>query len=286
GADGIEAIFYTPWYDAIDTAARELRATGASIPVLHTEKSIGSLASSPAPEDHERAAELLRANCHLATALGARTLVLHLWSQPDTEESVATAVATLPRLLDVTEEHGLDLSVETIWRVTSTPLPAIHASLAADPRTRVTLDTEFLGNHGELEEAIAADALWESGAVAHLQIKDFAGSMTDDARRRTYRPPCQGTPGLGGTAAREAPWVVDARTVDYYRIRQSLTMISSWMDGRAQAVSERGPAQPSSASASGSTGPDPARRSRRAATVMVQREETVSSTSRIGAPPS
>src|SRR5699024_11419893 len=23
GADGIEAIFYTPWYDAIDTAARE-----------------------------------------------------------------------------------------------------------------------------------------------------------------------------------------------------------------------------------------------------------------------
>src|SRR5699024_3028421 len=154
-------------------------STGASIPVLHTEKSIGSLASSPAPEDHERAAELLRANCHLATALGARTLVLHLWSQPDTEESVATAVATLPRLLDVTEEHGLDLSVETIWRVTSTPLPAIHASLAADPRTRVTLDTEFLGNHGELEEAIADDALWESGAVDHVQIKDFAGSMTD-----------------------------------------------------------------------------------------------------------
>lgn len=242
GADGIEAIFYTPWYDAIDTAARELRATGASIPVLHTEKSIGSLASSPAPEDHERAAELLRANCHLATALGARTLVLHLWSQPDTEESVATAVATLPRLLDVTEEHGLDLSVETIWRVTSTPLPAIHASLAADPRTRVTLDTEFLGNHGELKEAIADDALWESGAVDHVQIKDFAGSMTDDAGRRKYLHPGQGTldlagfmrglrsRGYGGTVSLEASGVVDARTVDYDRIRQSLTMISSWMD--------------------------------------------------------
>lgn len=242
GADGIEAIFYTPWYDAIDTAARELRATGASIPVLHTEKSIGSLASSPAPEDHERAAELLRANCHLATALGARTLVLHLWSQPDTEESVATAVATLPRLLDVTEEHGLDLSVETIWRVTSTPLPAIHAALAADPRTRVTLDTEFLGNHGELEEAIADDALWESGAVDHVQIKDFAGSMTDDAGRRKYLHPGQGTldlagfmrglrsRGYGGTVSLEASGVVDARTVDYDRIRQSLTMISSWMD--------------------------------------------------------
>src|SRR5699024_276280 len=231
-------------------------------------------------------------------ALGARTLVLHLWSQPDTEESVATAVATLPRLLDVTEEHGLDLSVETIWRVTSTPLPAIHASLAADPRTRVTLDTEFLGNHGELEEAIADDALWESGAVDHVQIKDFAGSMTDDAGRRKYLHPGQGTldlagfmrglrsRGYGGTVSLEASGVGGARSVDYDRIRQSLTMIASWMDWRSQAVSERGPAQPSSASASGSTGPDPARRSRRAATVMVQREETVSSTSRIGAPPS
>src|SRR5699024_12820981 len=69
----------------------------------------------------------------------------------------------------------------------------IYASLAADPRTRVTLDTEFLGNHGELEEAIADDALWESGAVDHVQIKDFAGSMTDDAGRRKYLHPGQGT---------------------------------------------------------------------------------------------
>src|SRR5690625_7679558 len=81
GADGIEAIFYTPWYDAIDTAARELRGTGASIPVLHTEKSIGSLDSSPAPEDIVHAAELLRTNYHQETSLMARPIVTHLLIQ-------------------------------------------------------------------------------------------------------------------------------------------------------------------------------------------------------------
>lgn len=241
GTREIEAIFYPPWYEDLDGAAREIRATGADIPVLHTEKSIGALASSSAPGDHERAAALLTDNCRLARELGARTLVLHLWSQPDTEQTLATAIEALPHLLDVAAAHGLDLSVETIWRTTSSPLAGVHAALHADPRTRVTLDTEFLARHGELEAAIADDELWASGAVDHVQIKDFDGSMTDPAGRRQYLHPGQGhldlerfvaglsSRGYQGTVSLEASAVIDAATVDYRRIRRSLSTIAAWI---------------------------------------------------------
>lgn len=241
GAEGIEVIFYTPWYDDIDGAAREIRATGAATPVLHTEKSIGGLASSSDPCDHDRAVELLTANCRLAQALEARTMVLHLWSQPDTEESLARSLEALPRLLDAATAHGLDLSVETIWRSTGSPLAAIHRALAADPSARVTLDTEFLAVHGELEAALDDEQLWASGAVDHVQIKDSDGSLHDSDGRRTYLHPGQGSAdlegfvhglqarGYTGTVSLEASAVLDAATVDFARIHRSLAAIASWI---------------------------------------------------------
>lgn len=241
GAAGIEVIFYTPWYDDIDRAAAEIRAAGAALPVVHTEKSIGGLASSSAPGDHERAVELLTANCRLAQELGARTLVLHLWSQPDTEQTLATALEALPRLLDAAAAHDLDLSVETIWRTSGSPLAAIHRALAADARTRVTLDTEFLAVHGELEAALEDDQLWASGAVDHVQIKDSGGSLLGEDGRRTYLHPGQGSAnlegfmrglharGYTGTVSLEASAVLDAATVDLARIHESLATIASWI---------------------------------------------------------
>lgn len=241
GAEGIEVIFYTPWYDDIDHAAAEIRATGAATPVLHTEKSIGGLASSSAPGDDDRAVELLTANCRLAQALDARTLVLHLWSQPDTEQTLSTALEALPRLLDAAVSHGLDLSVETIWRTSGSPLAAIHRALATDPRARVTLDTEFLAVHGELEAALDDDQLWASGAVDHVQIKDSDGSLLDEDGRRTYLHPGQGSAdlegfirglharGYTGTVSLEASAVIDAESVDFGRIHESLTAIASWI---------------------------------------------------------
>lgn len=251
GGTGIEVIFQTPWYGRVDEIAPILRDTGADMPVLHTEKSIGALACSEDPSEHDRAVALLEENCTLATALGARTLVLHLWNQPETEASLARARSVLPRLLDATAAHGLDLSVESIWRTSGSPLAAIRAVLATDPRVRITLDTEFLAHHGELEAAIAADWLWVSGAVDHVQIKDYDGSMTDAEGHRQYLHPGQGGLDLAGfvrglarrayrgALSLEASAVIDAESVDFALIEQSLQLLRSWADGAELARASR-----------------------------------------------
>ena len=57
------------------------------------------------------------------------------------------------------------------------PLENVRRALERDDRCRVTLDTEFLAHHAELDAALADDALWER--VAHIHVKDYAGSLRD-----------------------------------------------------------------------------------------------------------
>ena len=61
----------------------------------------------------------------------------------------------------------------------------------------MTLDSEFLGFHGQLAESIAADWLWESGRVQHVHLKDFDGRMKDGNGRR-YLLPGEGSLDLQG----------------------------------------------------------------------------------------
>jgi sugar phosphate isomerase/epimerase len=86
------------------------------------------------------------------------------------------------------EAYKLVLAVETIPGTAGTSLANVRLAVERDERCRVTLDTEFLGFHGEVAESIAADWLWTDNVVQHVHLKDFDGRMRDAGGRRYLFP--------------------------------------------------------------------------------------------------
>lgn len=187
GGDGLELLAYPSWYERATEVAADLRATGLAFPVLHADKTIGS----ELPRRPDEALRALRLNCELAVAVGATTVALHLWDLPDSDRLLERNLAALPACLDVADEHGLTLAVETTPCDEATPLANVRRALERDARCRVTLDTEFLAMHGELEAAPAAE--WLRDAVAHVHVKDYDGAWHGADGRRRYLFPGEGT---------------------------------------------------------------------------------------------
>jgi sugar phosphate isomerase/epimerase len=160
---------------------------GLPIVIAHAEKTIGATLSG------DRAAlERFALNCRIASALGAQTLVFHLWELPDGDRYLERNLDHLPGLLDTAEEHGLTLAVETVPCTIGTPVDNVRRACERDPRCRVTLDTEFLALHGQLDQA------HELGdRIAHVHVKDFDPSVWG-TRPRRYLLPGEGVLDLDG----------------------------------------------------------------------------------------
>src|SRR6266540_2084997 len=78
----------------------------------------------------------------------------------------------------------ITLAIETIPCSIGSPLENVGRALERDDRCRVTLDTEFLARHGQLDAALVDDSLWER--VVHIHVKDCAGSLRDRDGTRRY----------------------------------------------------------------------------------------------------
>jgi sugar phosphate isomerase/epimerase len=188
GGAGFELLLYEAWYGHLDEVIEELRTSNLSFPAVHADKSIGvGLGSEDADEADESLATLEK-NCRAAAALGAQTLVLHLWGLPVGDQELERNLDRLPACLDTAEAYDITLAVETIPGLGGTPLANLRLALERDSRCRVTLDTEFLGFHGQVEESIAADWLWADDQVQHVHLKDFDGRLRDGSGRRYLLP--------------------------------------------------------------------------------------------------
>jgi len=173
----LELSIYAAWDERV---VDDLR--GLPIVVAHADKAIGATLSGDDP-----ALERFDLNCRIAGALGATTIVIHLWELPDGDRYLERNLGHLPRLLDAAEEQGLTLAVETIPCTLGTPLDNVRRACERDPRCRVTLDTEFLALHAQLELAHELD-----GLIAHLHVKDFDPAVWGTKPRR-YLLPGEGT---------------------------------------------------------------------------------------------
>jgi sugar phosphate isomerase/epimerase len=197
GASGFEVQVHKAWYGHLDEVVEDLRGSKLSFPAVHADKEIGAGLGSEESDDAEEALASLEVNCRTAAALEARILVLHLWEVPPADEEYERNLDRLPACLDMAEAYDVALAVETIQGVAGTALANIRLAIERDPRCKVTLDTEFLGFHGQLLESITADWLWEDGRVRHVHVKDFDGRMRDGNGRR-YLLPGEGTLDLQG----------------------------------------------------------------------------------------
>lgn len=188
GLTGFELAMYSAWYGHLDDVISDLRESGLAFPTVHADKAIGAGLGSADADEVEQAFEHLEVNCRAAAALGAKTLVLHLWERPSGDSDIERNLEHLPTCLDTAAAYGVALAVETIPGDVGTPLENIRLALERDARCRVTLDSEFLGLYGQLEQSLTMDWLWEDRFVHHVHLKDFDGRLRRDGHRRYLLP--------------------------------------------------------------------------------------------------
>lgn len=236
GASGYELQLHKAWYGHLDEVVEDLRGSKLSFPVLHADKEIGTGLGSEEEDDADEALASLEINCRAAAALGAQILVLHLWEDPAADEDIERNLDRLPACLDTADAYKVALAVESVQGVAGTPLANVKLAVERDPRCRVTLDTEFLGFHGQLAESIGADWLWTDGRVRHVHLKDFGGRLRVHGRRR-YLLPGEGAldlqgfltglveRGYDGAITLEASAVDDSGELDANRLEQIAAVV-------------------------------------------------------------
>jgi sugar phosphate isomerase/epimerase len=182
----LEASIYSSWDESV---VDDL--LGLPFVTAHAEKRTGATLSGDDP-DFDR----FELDCRIACGLGAGLVVLHLWELPDGDRYLERNLDRLPALLDIAEEHGVTLAVETIPCTVGNPLDNVRRACERDPRCRVTLDTEFLAVHGQLDQAHELGDL-----IAHVHVKDYDPAVWGQKPRR-YLLPGEGDLDLDGFLAR------------------------------------------------------------------------------------
>jgi sugar phosphate isomerase/epimerase len=190
--DGIEIMYYPEWTPRIDEIATDLLATGLRFPALHVEKNAALAMLSEDATERAKGRAWLAGSCHLGQLVGARVAVFHLWGTPGSDEHIERNLAILSECIDIAQEYEMELAVETIPCLKSTPLAVIQRVIEHDSRSKVALDTEFLAIHGQIEQALDAAWLWSPNLVRHIHLKDYDGQQYTAEGYRRYLHPGEG----------------------------------------------------------------------------------------------
>jgi sugar phosphate isomerase/epimerase len=191
--DGVEIMYYPEWTTRIEEIATDLLTSGLRFPALHVEKNAAPALLSEDASERDQGRAWLAGSCHLGKLVGAQVAIFHLWGTPGSDEQIERNLAILSECIDIAQAYDMELAIETIPCVKSTPLDVIQQVLERDSRSRIALDTEFLAIHGQVEQALDASWLWYPGLVRHIHLKDYDGQQyTADGYRR-YLHPGEGT---------------------------------------------------------------------------------------------
>lgn len=95
--DGLEFMMYQSWHGGhVEPLKRVL--DDFDVPVFHMTKEIGRLVSE---DKLTEAVAMFRADCELASAVGSRLLVLHLWSGQASDQHIERNIAAYPALREI-----------------------------------------------------------------------------------------------------------------------------------------------------------------------------------------
>ena len=176
--DGFELMLFPMWYERLPSLIRNLRSTGLRFPVLHADKRIGDLISSADDDGFAVCLDIWKRNLETACAIGAKKVVTHIWGVPDSDLYLSRLYTRVFQLRDLACAYRLDMLAENCCCVYGSPLMHLKELLDQEPGMGFTIDTRPAQFHRELAAICATRALWQ-GAVRHLHISDFHGSLRD-----------------------------------------------------------------------------------------------------------
>ncbi len=181
-SDGIEFMMYESWYEKIDGIISDFLCRGVRARTLHADKMIGERLGQ---NDVNNALQLFLKNCEIANSLGAKTVVLHLWNGPSSDDNIERNLSALPRLYEIADTRRLTLAVENVVCRNGDPLEYFYKITRAHPYARFTLDTKMSAFHGTLDRVYSPEMSFLWGKIAHLHINDYAGGVKDWERLKT-----------------------------------------------------------------------------------------------------
>ena len=190
--DGVEIMYYPEWTPRVEEIATDLLATGLCFPALHVEKNAAPAMLSADATERAQGRAWLAGSCYLGKLVGAHVAIFHLWGSPGSDEQIERNLSILSECIDIAEAYGMELAVETIPCVKSTPLAVIQRVVERDRRSKVALDTEFLAIHNQIEQALNSAWLWSPGLVRHIHLKDYDGQQYTPEGYRRYLHPGEG----------------------------------------------------------------------------------------------
>ncbi|MBR4080719.1 MAG: sugar phosphate isomerase/epimerase [Clostridia bacterium] len=179
-ADGLEFMMYESWHGGDEPGLLQALAPHRT-PVFHMTKIIGQWISEDKLPD---AVAMFRADCGMAAAMGAKLLVLHLWSGRASDQHIERNIAAYPVLREIAEEHGLLLTVENVLCNTHNPMRHMRALVEKYPDISFTFDTKMAAFHSELEALYRTENAWLWPRIAHFHVNDYAGGHMDWANMR------------------------------------------------------------------------------------------------------
>ncbi len=195
---GAELMMLTHYYPIEDKVLSCILHADIPVPVIHCEKGVGtdlSHAAALAARGEKEASEALleslidtfRINCRFGRAVGARLMVLHLWSGLDSDADIDFNVSYAPLLYDIASEYSVTLLFETIPCTTHDPISNLELLHSRFDAARFTYDTRLTALHGQELEFLNTVTL--SSLIRHVHVSDLRGRVGDfSALRPIYHP--------------------------------------------------------------------------------------------------
>lgn len=173
--DGFELLIYDDWYSDVDHLISFLQGLELNIPVIHCDKNIGELISIGGEENFKKALDILEINCRIATNVGARKLVLHLWSGVPSDKEFENNIEMYPRLIEVSDSYKLSLLVENVVCNQKDPMTRCLELLEYYPEIGFVYDTKMAEFHQQVDLLYLPQNDIYAKNIRHYHVNDYGG---------------------------------------------------------------------------------------------------------------
>lgn len=197
--DGFEFMVYSSWYSEIDELIHILNSYKLNIPVVHCHKTLGEtlcgvtvkiengsfdvyeMTVDEDKECFEKGLVLFKKNVIVASSIGAKKMVLHLWNGLPSDRKVEKNIERFGILQDIAQKEGVDLMVENVVSNVHDPMYDIDLLHKSYPDVSLVFDTKMAEFHGQTMQIFEPEWKWmlEDGNVKHLHINDYDGGIKD-----------------------------------------------------------------------------------------------------------
>jgi len=190
-ADGFEFMTEKEYEGKYDDFAEKILRHNIPFDVVHTLKDIGIFLAEDDISAAQRGIDLFSDNCRFAKKIGAKKVVIHLWSGLVSDSKIENNIRHIETLSKIAEENEVLLVIENVPCTTRTPKENFIKILGSKKDACFTFDTRFAMFHGQLKDEFYYE-LFRQGNIRHVHISEFAGEGNDFTKLRPILHPTEG----------------------------------------------------------------------------------------------